>query len=247
MQMDKLPKKLEKDTIVETIFEVRFTSKTTAIANILLGLLFQEFRSEFPKVERLGVAELPQQIIQSDANIRYAHHYKLVGDRFALQIGEHVCSISCPRPYVGWSEFQPKIIELLEFLNKADLIDLPERFSVKYVNVVPTDSEGTLDGLRLSVAADNFELNDRPLNLRTEILEGDFHNLVQISSRITAKIRGAEEINGVLLDIDTIYRGKFQDIWSEIPALLEEAHSVEKQVFFGLLTKDTIEKLGPHW
>lgn len=244
--MTKILKELESDTIIEAIFELRFTSKVPAVANILLGLLFQEFRADYPKIERLLGAELPQQIIDTDPKLHHALHYKLIGDPFTIQIGEHVCSISCPRHYVGWSKFQPKIIELLKFLEDSKLIEAPERFSVKYVNVVPTN-EGALKGFKLSISTEAFDLDERPLNLRTEIKEDDFINLVQISTRVTAKVEGGEEIQGALFEIDTIYLGGFTNFWDEITDLLKRAHTIEKGIFTSFLDKDTLNNLGPVW
>ena len=245
--MDRIPSRLNRDTIVEAIFELRFTSKTDSVADILPGLLFQHVSQSFPKIERLGVTQLPTPLLQSNANLRYAPHYKLVGNHYNLQVGEHVFSISCPRPYSGWDEFRKKIHDLIRILRNTKLIDDVERFSVKYVNVIPADGKTPMDQLRVKLQAGPFDLGSRATHLRTEIIEDDFLNIVQISSQITAKLSETEVVEGVLVDIDTICQRKFTDIWNEFSDLLEDAHTTEKKIFFNLLQKRTIEQLEPQW
>lgn len=245
--MVRLPKKLEKDTIIDSIFEVRFSSDSDAVSSILLGLLFQKYRSEYKKVEHLGPSQMPTQLVENDANLRYAHHYRLIGNEYSLHIGNHVASISCAKPYAGWSNFKPKIIDLLSFLESTSLIDRPERFSIKYINVIPTGTTTLLNGTKLAIQAGDFDLTARPLSLRAEIINGDFTNIVQVSTGISATTSKKEQVEGTLLDIDTIYTGSWKDFWTDVDGLLDEAHVAEKEVFFGLLTKDMIDSLEPQY
>ncbi len=245
--MVRLPKKLEKDTIIDSIFEVRFSSNSDAVSSILLGLLFQKYRSDYKKIERLGPSQMPAQIVENDENLRYAHHYRLVGDQYSLSIGNHVASINCTKPYAGWSNFKPKIIDLLSFLESTSLIDKPERFSIKYINVIPTGMTTLLNGTKVGVQAGDFDLTARPLSLRAEILKGDFVNVIQVSTGISATTSKNEQVDGILLDIDTIYTGTWQNFWVDMQDLLEKAHIAEKEVFFGLLTEDMIDSLKPQY
>ena len=243
--MENLPKRLAKDTIMEVIFELRFTSSTNAMANILLGLLVQEFSSDYPSVERLGISEIPAEFVEKNPKLRYAHHYKLVGANYALHIGENVVSVSCKRPYRGWDDYKAKINELLDFIKNTTLIDKPERFSLKYTNVVPTENDTSLDDFRAEVSLGEFDCSNYSLGLRAEITLDGFQNLIQLTTGVNASIAGGEEIKGVVFDIDTIHMGGYKDFWKEIPDLLENCHKTEKKVFFGLLQPETIKRLEP--
>ena len=245
--MDKLPVKLEQDTIVNAIFEVRFTSRTELVSNILLGMLFKEYGAEFPKIEKTNLSEIPQQILETDPRLRYAHYYKLHGEQYSLMVGEHVFSLSCNRPYEGWLAFREKILQLLFFVNGTGVIDAVQRFSLKYSNIVSVDDDTTLEKFLVGVTVGDFEVQNQPIVLHTEIKYDDYINIIDIKTNIIASIKGEGEFKGVVFDVDTIHKGGYKDFWQEIDDLLEEAHMVEKKVYFGLLKPETIDRLGPTW
>ncbi len=245
--MDRIPDKLGQDTIIEAVFELRFLSTKDSVADILPGLLYQHVSESFPKIERLGITQLPLSLIQSEASFRYAPHYKLIGDHYSMQVGEHVFSINCPRPYGGWDEFKSKIHELVDILRGTDIIETVERFSVKYVNVIPMQNDASLDQLKVSLTAGPFDLGKQATLLRTEVIEDGFLNIVQISTQVSTTLKDSEVVEGVLLDIDTICQRDFSNFWDEFDGLLEQAHNVEKKIFFGLLKESTIDNLDPQW
>ena len=57
--MPRIPVKLNKDTIVEALFEIRFNSSKGSIADLLPGLLFGSIANEFPTIEKLPITNLP--------------------------------------------------------------------------------------------------------------------------------------------------------------------------------------------
>jgi uncharacterized protein (TIGR04255 family) len=148
--MERFPEKLGRDTIIEALFELRFSSTNESVADILPGLLYPHIRDEFPKIERLGVSQLPVSLLQNDSNFRYAPYYKLSGDHYYIQVGKHVFSIGCPRPYSGWPEFRSKIHALVGLLRDTGLIDSIERFSIKYTNLIPEPSDFSLAQLNVN-------------------------------------------------------------------------------------------------
>jgi uncharacterized protein (TIGR04255 family) len=247
--MGKTLTKLDQDTIVDVTFEVRFASNTEAVANILLGMLFNKFRSEFPNIEKtpIGGMGMPSQLIESDPRLRYVHYYKLLGDAYTLSVGEHVFSLACKRPYTGWSNYKPKIIEMLAFVNEAGVIDTIERFSLKYSNFVSIDNDMTLNKFLVEISAGEFDISNQPLTFHTELVVGDYTNIIDIKTGAVATLVGEGEFKGVAFDVDTIHKGGYANFWEEIDGLLEEAHSVAKNIFTGLLKPEAIEKLGPTW
>ena len=246
--MPRIPVKLNKDTIVEALFEIRFNSSKGSIADLLPGLLFGSIANEFPTIEKLPITNLPSLVILSEPNLRYSPQHRLIGEKYSLLIGEHVFAISCPKPYVGWSEFYPAIIKLTGLLEKTNLISEVERFSIRYVNLIPSkEAESSPEKLRTNLTLGSYNLGEKVTQLRTEIIERDFLNVIQVASNTTIELVTGEKLQGCLLDIDTIRLGKFADFWKELPVLLQSAHDVEKMIFFGVLTDKTINELEPIW
>lgn len=246
--MEHFPEKLGHDTIIEALFELRFTSANESVADILPGLLYPNIRSEFPTIERLAITQLPIPVLQADDNLRYMPHYKLSGDHYYLQLGKHVFSIGCPRPYSGWSQFSEKIHALMDLLRQTNILDSIERFSIKYTNLIPESGDFSLAPLEVNLKAGAFDLETLPTHIRTEVMQDGFLNIIQISSRVTATTQTNQTLEGVLLDIDTIsWQHDLSNFWDVYADLLEHAHLVEKRIFFSMLTKETIERLEPHW
>ena len=246
--MPKIPIKLKNDTIVEALFEIRFKSNKGSVADLLPGLLFANIANEFPTLEKLPITNLPAALIESEPNLRYLPQHRLIGDKYSLLIGEHVFAISCPKPYVGWSEFYPAIIKLTELLEKTSLISEVERFSIRYVNLIPSNQvHGSSKKLRTNITLGAYNLGEKVTQLRTEIVENGFLNVIQIASNATIELVTGQKLEGCLLDIDTICRGKVQNFWKELPSLLQSAHDTEKMIFFSVLTDETIKELEPIW
>lgn len=245
--MAKQPIKLEDDPILETIFEVRFSGKIAQVADLLPGLLFEKIRNDYPHIETLEV--ISQDVLDANPGLKYKATKRMSGKYCALQVGEKVINIVCGRPYQGWEVVQNSILSLLSALESVDVIDQIERFSLKYVNLLPED-EGMsgLSKLRLSLSLGDIDLsgNSSGFQLRTEIIKNDFVNIVTILANAKAKLPGNEEISGMIVDIDTIYQGQIGSI-NDIKELLNRCHDTEKEIFFSIATADTINELKPVW
>lgn len=248
--MAKIPQSLERDPIVEAIFEIRFSSRTEFVANILPGLFYPHVRDQFPKLESLPTANIPAQFQVLEPSLKYRPHNRMSSNNYMVLTGEHVLSVSCRRPYTGWKDFSAVIHKFVDILHKTELADIIERFSLKYVNLLDeeTDSKEQFRMTELSVQLGSYTLTDHLTYVRTEINKDGFVNVVQIISGASVQIEGAAPVNGLLVDIDTIFNGPFTDFWTELPDLLERAHATEKSIFFeNVLTRETIDKRGPVW
>jgi len=248
--MDKIPLRLKKDPIVEAIFEIRFSSKNASVANILPGLFYPDVKDKFPKIETLPTANIPEQLVLADPSLKYRPHYRLVGKNYLVLTGEHTLTVSCRRPYTGWKQFRPVIMQFISLLQKTALVDVVERFSIKYINLLEGAREPKAQfGLtKLNIQVCSYSLTEHLTQVRTEIVKDGFTNVVQVLSGASVHIENESPIDGLLIDIDTICNGPFKDFWSEIPALLERAHLTEKRIFFeDILTKETIGLYEPMW
>ena len=242
-----VPKRLKKEPLVEAVCEIRFTSDRESVAELLPGLIYKAMGAEFPKIERLPVADLPSAFIQQDAKLRYVPTVRLEGNPYSIQIGEHVVSLSCRRPYTGWGNFNSKIMELAEVLKETALITQPERFSLRYIDIIPLNESPSLKPLRVKMKLGTHELTSNHVQLRTELHENGFLHIVQIVSPAQAVLSTGERFDGLLLDVDTICQRGPGEFWSDFRPLLDRAHQLNKILFFQLLTAETINWLEPEY
>lgn len=244
---ERIPKRLGKEPLLEALWEIRFSSDKESVVELLPGLIYQAFQGEYQKIDRLPAADLPLPIRQQDSTLRYTPTVKLEGVSYAIQIGEHVVSLSCRRPYTGWAQFKSKILELSEKLRETGLITKPERFSLKYIDIIPEATQPSLEPLEIELKLGNRSICRNHVQLRTEIRDKDFINIIQIVTSAHASIPTGEQFDGVLCDIDTIYIGNDGGFWEDFSNNLDKAHDCSKYHFFHLLKEDTIKVLEPEY
>jgi len=245
---ERIPVRLRKEPLIEAVWEVRFTSTEPSVADLLPGIVFKELRDRYRATVRLPAADIPAPISERDPKLRYLPKIRLDGGNQSIQIGEHMVSLNCRRPYSGWKTFSEDIRSLIEIIRDTGLIDRLERFSLKYIDLIELDQPPSLGCLNLDLKMGGYELDTRPVQLRTEIKEGDLIHIIQIISPAEVSIPGEHgSVSGVLLDIDSIRPMKEDESWSDVNSHLDDVHLSSKKMFFGLLRPETIDKLEPEY
>lgn len=244
--MKKIPKTLEHDPIIESIFEIRFVGNIPQVAELLPGMLPKSIREKYPKIENL-TQPIPM-LTGEDPGPQYRLTKRMVGDYSMLQIGEKTLSLACRKPYKGWEKFKEEIVCLLDALNEIGVIKSIERFSLKYINIIDASIGGPgLNGLELGMELGGYNLleNSSGFKLRTEIKIDNYVNILNIVPHVQAKILN-ETFKGLIIDIDTIFDNNLDNI-DQVKENLDGCRSMEKIIFFRILKDDVINKFKPVW
>lgn len=243
-----IPVRLKKEPLLEAIWEIRFSSDKPSVAELLPGMLFNSFPQKYGNIVRLPVADIPAAIAEQDPNLHYVPKIRLENGNQAVQIGEHVVSLNCRRPYSGWSNFSKDIRSLAAALQRTGLIRTLERFSLKYIDLIELDPPADLGHLNLDLKLGEHQISTKPVQLRTEIREEDVIHIVQVVSPAEVVLPGHEKRwKGVLLDIDTIRPLSETQSWDELERCLDGAHMSCKRMFYSLLKPETVERLEPEY
>lgn len=246
--IQRIPVRLNKEPLLEAVWEVRFKSSKLSVGDLLPGFIYKSLSHQYPDIIRLPVAELPAPIVEQDPSFKYAPRFRLTGTNQAIQVGGYSVSLSCRRPYSGWKTFSADILALIGVLKETGLIDHLERFSLKYLDLIELDQPPNLNCLNIEVKVGSHLITTLPLNLRTEIQEGSLVHVVQILSPAEAFLQGdSKKLTGVLLDIDTIRPIGESESWEVLGNHLDEAHAASKAIFFSLLTEKTLLNLEPQY
>jgi len=244
--MQSLPVRLERPPLVEAIFEVRFAGGKLFASDLLPGMLYGKLTQAFENAEPLPISTLPREMREEDPNLRYQASVRLNGHEGALLVGDHVFSISKTPPYEGWSVFRKRISEVLLAVHATGLVVGLERYSLKCVNVISSVHRVPISALNMDVRLDGFDLANRGFRLRSEIDMSPFITVVEVGANVTIETAALKR-EGVLVSLDTIRDRPAEGFWSDISTHIDEVHTKLRGVFFGLLTSETLNGLGPIW
>jgi uncharacterized protein (TIGR04255 family) len=244
----RIPVKLRKEPLFEAVWEIRFTGTKAGVADLLPGLIFKELSGKYSNIVKLPAANIPDPIVESDPKLKYMPKIRIENGNQAVQIGEHAVSLSCKRPYSGWSVFSTDIRNLARAISQTGLVKRLDRFSLKYMDLITLNQPIGLECLDVDIRLGQHAIEERPVQFRTEIVEGDLVHIIQIVAPARVALAGNEnDMRGVLLDIDTIKTTSGEDSWEVLSRRLDDVHLSCKKMFFSLMTPETIAKLEPEY
>jgi uncharacterized protein (TIGR04255 family) len=247
--ISKLPTKLLKGPLVDAAFEIRFDG-AIPLSAVLPGHLFSKWGGGL--IERLPVAEIPEQIRAGDPNLQFAPLVRLKIDNFFISVSDRSLQVSCRYPYPGWAVFENQILQTLESINSINLVGPVIRYSLKYTDVLPAELlENASDYLDARIAIGGRSIELTKINLQTEIIEDNAINLLQIAGKVEAQIlETGEAKSGMLIDIDSIRQVDSISLGDFIVGAKEELtslHTVNKKIFFDCLSEKGLVALEPSY
>jgi uncharacterized protein (TIGR04255 family) len=243
--MTELPAKLDKTPLVDAIFEIRFEPSLEAVGDLLPGMLYAAYEGRYSEIESLPLSRMPRDLRKQDERLTYSAHNQLAGKRNILRIGDRVVILSIIWPYPGWQGFVDDILDLLKKLQETKLIKSPNRFSLRYINVIETKTDNQLSLLNTKIEVAGGPVSEKGFQLRLEKHTDDFLTIVKIVPNTVAKIEEVSERGGILIDIDTIQEISENSFWDNTKEQLNACHTVLKEHFFSLLLPKTLKSLGP--
>lgn len=244
----KLPKKLKNEPLVDAVFEVRFEgSDQIAVADVLPGSLYKELLGEIT-LARLPIADVPKPIRDNNPNLCYLPIVRLDWKQLGIAIGDRSLVISCKLPYIGWDNFKPQILDIIESVKQTEVIGQIERFSVKYVNLIQApDISEQVKKIHMEISIGDNTINNESISLRIEQREDEILHILQIITGAQG-ILDQKNISGVVVDIDSIREiGNldFPKFTESLPESLETLKQSNKRKFFTCLTEGAIQDMLP--
>jgi uncharacterized protein (TIGR04255 family) len=245
--MSKLPVSLENEPLIEAIFEVRFGGDPH-LSDILPGALFAKLPIK-PKVHRLDTSEIPKQIRDNDKGLIFAPLIRLELDRYNISIGDRNIIIGCKLPYPGWNDFRTTILEITKIISEMEIKDSVERYSIKYVNLIEAPSiEEQLNKISILIKLSDFEVTQEHLSLQLHKREEETLHIISVLTGVEVNLYDNKKLFGAIVDVDSIRNVNFPNFATFYKILEQEVKPLRLQnkiKFFGCLTQDTINEMGP--
>ena len=236
----KLPIKIDPCPIVEAIVEIRFDSFLPGDA--IFGVIYNQFKEEYPKYTKQPILQLPEAIRSRDPNLIFKPHYKMQKDNFMVQIGPKVFSIVNVGEYCGWDLFFKTILEAFNIISNSNVVEKVIRFGLRYINI--------FEGFDIFEES-NFKavLNDKPYenakaDITIETPSGEYSHKFKIVNHATVSVEN-KKVKGSVIDIDISIEKPIDMFFDKMNEILETSHVEEKKIFFGLLKQSFIDSLNP--
>lgn len=240
-KLNKLPSRITPCPILEAVIEIRFvTGQDWAL---LPGLLFTLIKGRYPKMEKLPIASMPEEIFRNDPSLTYTPRMRFVGDEFVVQFGPRVVSLLTRGEYPGWNRVQSELVWLLDKLQRAGFIHEGERLGMRYIDFFGCD---IFSRLVLDVRSDGQNVSGVEMNFATVFRRGDLTARLVLNNGAMVN-RGNEAVSGSILDLDVWLEASEFDVFGNAAMRFEEAHRCNKEIFFGLLKTDFLDSLAPEY
>lgn len=239
-----VPKKMKHDAIVEAMVEVQFDYSD--VPEVVMGALLGMEDWDGWSKDRLPVAELPTSIRDSEAELRYQPTFQLTAPTpgRVVKLGPRVVSVHSLAPYPGWADFAPQISRTFEILYQACKTPAIHSSALRYINAL-TDVHGMANIWDLKL---NIEVGGR----RPEqdlALAYVFKTDSNMQGKVVLGTPGF--VAGTPKDAAVAYADVEIRSQSAPGALsvedlnhwIENAHRVEKDVFFSLWPEEKLQPL----
>ncbi|MCF7933895.1 MAG: TIGR04255 family protein [Spirochaetia bacterium] len=246
MENCKIPLRLGKCPIIESVVEIRF--KSVMPEEAVFGMIYAQLSKHFNKPKKLPILQLPEAIRNSDPNLKYQAYYSLqsiASDDLQLNVGPRGLVFANTKKYVGWDNFAAFIETTLSLLKEKEVITEIERIGVRYINLFHFD---IFDKIEVKFQIGQTSLSNETTTFRTEFKQDDLLNIINITNRSTVKQNG-KPVLGSLIDLDVVQDFNDWKDWDYQTCvnLIGKAHEHEKIRFFNLLKPEFVATLDPEY
>lgn len=236
-----LPIKISPCPITHTVVELRF--KPSVPTSAIFGLLYQSLAKEFPTSHTSPLASIPPEARKQNPVLALQPLHILESSDLAIGIGEQNITFSMKGEYPGWDSISAKFAKTVKQVLDAKIIEIPSRFSLRYINFFPGDvfNNFTLD---LTIRGDPIQ---GPSTFVQAVIQAGEYNLLLKVAKDMDVVKDNKTSKGCIIDIDAYIQNidDKQSIDSTFNSFLKEAHDQEKTLFYRLLKDDFLKTLNP--
>lgn len=259
--MNELPSRLSCSPLLEVVFEIRFDSDFP-FSVMAPGLLFGD-RLSYIKAESQPAQQIPKNIRDKDPNFRYLPLIRFLDGDKSFSISDHSLVISLKKNYTGWKDFRSLIIESINKLNVPNLLKDVSSLSLLYINGIEHSVENNL----ANIISGKLELGPLDLTQSSIQLAAELQEEKKIIPSVKIVNPALINDNGsplpdspsvslepklaCVIEIRTVRKSDLLDFTynykKDSENYLDELHSRGKGLFFSILNKEIVNKLGANY
>lgn len=238
-----LPKQINPCPINQAVVGIRFNSPLPPDA--VFGVVYNKLKDTYKSFEQLPILQIPEAVRNNDTNLLYQPHYKLTRDYYAFQVGPKVISLAITdQKYTTWESYYEEIHNVFEKIKEIDFIDNVVRVGLRYINFFADD---IWENININVKIIENEIAGEEIFLRTILARDDYKVMLQAGNQLNLEENNRIVGRASIIDIDTSIEKENINFFEDMNTILEKCHSIEKEIFFGLLKEEFKDSLNPEY
>ncbi|WP_377707232.1 TIGR04255 family protein [Pseudomonas protegens] len=243
----KLPTKLAKEPMIEAVFEMRFESPAP-IAAMLPGILYSKLDGEL-SMEQSPIHAMPKELRDADPNFSHVPLTKCSWGNYWLLVGDRVFSVASKLPYAGWADFREKIISAFTVVLNAGVISTVNRCSIKYVDILDSIPLKPSECFNMDLKVGGLSGVDN-FHVKVGVSEAGVLHTVQLVSQAMTRLTNGRDLQGALIDVDSVIDIADEDSQMFLNSLSERAemlHGANKKAVFEAISDAALSYLEPSY
>lgn len=235
-----LPKKID-DGLKDAIVSIQYISELPngtdlgyfhiALKEELKGFVLNNKYQSFPGSNLL---------IEEGNNV-----YLTKDDAVKVTFARNNITFNINKKYIGWGHYFTSIQYILKQLFDRKIITKVNRIGLRYISQF--DDIAIHQNINGNINLDFVEGDISGIS-RFELSVKDFIVLLTLTNKqqVPENISKADYISIVDVDVVNVFNQLIND-YEQVIRLIDEAHSIEKEVFFMLLKQDFLQTLNPKY
>lgn len=236
------PERITPCPILEAILEVRFSSLDSWPE--IIAKVKERIGARFSSEEVLPLSHVPEDQRVGNPNLMYLPLIKLRGDKFLVQVGPRVFSlVTKANEYSGWGLLRNELVKLFHEFEDAGFVDVVERVAVRYLNYFDED---VFPHLKMGASLSGKSFESKNLSIMTSFAHDAFVVQLNVTNCALVSSEGNQKV-GSIVDLDVWAQHPKSSSLSDTLGVFDQAHQLEKKVFFGLIKDDFLKQLNPYF
>lgn len=247
-----LPKKIDPDNLKETVVEIKYLSELPF--EILVGIFFNAFDKSFNYTNRplqqnpmgQGVpGSLGQEII-----IKVGVPSLFFNEKISILVSPNTFVFNCLAKYIGWEDYRIEIDEALKKLMSTGHIKQCTRIGLRYISEY--SDRDLKDCIKYDFTFGLPDIQSETSAFRSEFMYKEIKVILNLNNKVPvvkqqSSTKQTETIKTSIIDIDIIAEKQETKTLKELLSVIENNHTIEKEIFFGMLKEDYLQSLQPQY
>jgi uncharacterized protein (TIGR04255 family) len=247
-----LPKRIYPDKIRESVVEVQYSSNFPF--EILLGRFFNALEGAYTYTNRPikppALAQSGGAYPSPELRIKIGNANLFYNEKITIQLSSNKIVFTCLEAYIGWELYFPEIKGALNMLFSTGNLQTFSRVGMRYISEYSNMDLKELIKFNFSFGLPGVKSDTTAF--RSEFAFKDSKVILNLSNKVPVwkqnlTNKTIEIIPTSIIDVDIISDNLNLSTLEDLLKVIDENHSKEKEVFFGMLQEEFLNSLNPQY